>query len=64
MWYTIMNIWDEEIIDFAKLYIMGMTLTTTSITSISYTSTLLNHSSKWDNENEEFRITDGMVAFL
>jgi len=59
-----MNIWDEEIRDFVKFYIMGMTLTTTSITSISYTSTLLIQSSRWENEDEEFRITEGMIAFL
>ena len=64
MWYTFMNIWNEEIRDFVKFYIMGITLTTTSITSISYKSTLLNHSSKWENEDEEFRITEGMVSFL
>ena len=64
MWYTFMNIWNEEIRDFFKFYIMGMKLTTTSITSISYTSTLLNHSSRWENEDEEFRITEGIVSFL
>ena len=64
MWYTFMNIGDEDMRVFVKFYIMGMTLTTTSMTSITYTSTLLNHSSRWENEDEEFRITEGMVAFL
>jgi len=47
-----------------KIYNMGMMIMTTSISSIAYTSTLLNHSSKWENEEEEFRIIEGIVAFL
>jgi len=47
-----------------KIYNMGMMITTTSIASIAYTSTLLNHSSRWENGEEEFRIIEGIVAFL
>ena len=49
---------------FVKIYSMGMTFTITSIASIAYTFALVNHSIKWENEEEEFRIIEGIVAFL
>ena len=63
MWYGFKNIWDEGIRVFVKIYNMGMMVTTTSIASIAYTFALLNHSNRWENE-EEFRITERMVYFI